>query len=70
MIQGASAVIVLIDQNTHNHSWVLHEIALAQKNKKLLVLCIDGTKGERPKSLSEHIEIPFDVNKIKNALSK
>ncbi len=71
MIQGAGTVIVLLGQNTHNHPWVLHEIALAKnKNKKVLLVRITDTTGGKPKLLIGHNEIPFDVNKIKNALDK
>jgi hypothetical protein len=71
MIQGAGAVLVLLGQNTHNHPWVLHEIDLAKKkNKKMLLVRINGTTGGKPKPLSEHSEILFDVNKIKIALDK
>jgi hypothetical protein len=39
MIQGASAVIFLIGQNTHNHPWVNYEAECAiSKNKKILLV--------------------------------
>jgi hypothetical protein len=71
MIQGAGAVILLLGQNTHNHYWVSFEIELAiKKNKKCLVVRIPGTTGGKPKYLLTHTEIPFDVNKIKAALTQ
>ena len=70
MIQGATAVLILLGQNTHNHHWVSFEIDLAKKqNKKCLVVRIPGTTGGKPKLLAEDTEISFDVNKIKAALN-
>jgi len=69
MIQGAGVVVVLLGQNTHNHSWVIHEITLAKrKNKKCVLVRIPGTTGGKPKILNDQPEISFDVNKIRAAL--
>lgn len=69
MIQGAAAVIFLIGQNTHNHPWVNYEVEAAiSKNRKIILIRIPGTTGQRPKSLLKYSEIPLDVNKIKSAL--
>jgi hypothetical protein len=69
MIHGASAVIFLIGQNSHNHPWIDYEASCTiGKNKKILLLRLPNTTGGPPKALTGHSEILFDVNKIKNAL--
>lgn len=69
MIQGSTAVIFLIGQNSHNHSWVDYESECAiSKSKRILLVRIPGTTGNKPKALSNYSEIPMDVNKIKTAL--
>jgi hypothetical protein len=66
MIQGATAVIFLIGQNTHNHPWVNYEVECAKaKNKKILLVRIPNTTGGKPKLLSKHNEIDMDANKLK-----
>lgn len=69
MIQGASVVIILLGQNTHNHPWVLYEIETAKKkNKKCLLVRIPNTTGGKPKVLFDCAEIQMDVNKIKDLI--
>lgn len=69
MIQGASVVVVLVGQNTHNHPWVNYEAECAiSKNKKTIVVRIPNTSGGLPKLLSKHEEVIFDPNKIKQFL--
>lgn len=71
MIQGAAAVIFLIGQNTHNHPWVNYEAEVTiSKKRKVVLVRIPGTTGQSPKNLLKHIEIPLDLNRIKEALNK
>lgn len=69
MLQGASAVIVLVGNNTHNHDWVDYEVNHARSvNKKVVAVRITGTTGAPPKSLAG-IEVgSMDVNLIRRAL--
>lgn len=69
MVQGSSAVIFLVGQNSHNHDWVEYEAQCSiSKNKKILVIRIPKTTGQKPRVLLGHNEINFEASKIKNAL--
>ena len=66
MIQGATAIVFLIGQNTHNHPWVNYEVECAlSKNKKILLVRIPGTTGGKPKLLLKHNEVKMDINTLK-----
>jgi hypothetical protein len=48
-LQGASAVIVLVGNNTHNHRWIEYEAQHAQSNRKsVIAVRIPGTTGAAP----------------------
>jgi hypothetical protein len=48
-LQGASAVLVLVGNDTHNHRWIEYEIQHALSNHKLVVLVrIPNTTGAPP----------------------
>ncbi|MGP8214839.1 MAG: TIR domain-containing protein [Bacteroidia bacterium] len=68
-IEGASAVLVLVGQDTHNHDWIRAEAELANSyNKKIIIAQIPGTTGGTPQILKNKTAIPFDPNSIKKAL--
>lgn len=68
-IQGASAVLVLHGQNTHNHDWVRRELAWATSaNKRVLAARIPATTGAAPKGFGHLPELTFDPSAIRKAL--
>lgn len=68
-IEGASAVVVLVGQDTHNHDWIKVEVELANSlNKKIIVARVPGTNGAIPPILNNKEVIAFDPNSIRKAL--
>lgn len=68
-IKGASAILILIGQDTHNHDWIRAEVELANNDHiKIIVASIPGTIGSTTPILSNKIIIAFDPNSIKKAL--
>ncbi len=67
-IQGASVVMVLIGQDTHNHEWIEAEVELANSfHKEIVCVRIPSTTGAIPPLLSKYRLINFDpeaINKI------
>ncbi|MBK8099831.1 MAG: TIR domain-containing protein [Planctomycetes bacterium] len=70
LLQGASAVIVLVGNATHNHAWVDYEVNHARSGrKKVVAVRIPQTTGALPKSLSGIDVVPMDPTAIRQALS-
>jgi hypothetical protein len=68
-ITGATNVIVLVGNDTHNSSGVEREIQSAKsQQKKIIAIKIPGTMGAVPKSLGSQNLVPFEPNAIKKAL--
>ena len=64
-IEGASAILVLVGNNTHNHDWIRAEVELANSyNKKLICVRIPGTTGSVPLILKNYKEITFEPQSI------
>ena len=69
LIQGASVVLFLIGQDTHNRYWVDYEVQQAQqRGKRILVARIPGTFGGKPIALSRYSEITLDPSTLKSYL--
>ena len=69
-IQGASAVLLLVGQDTHNHDWVHYELQVATSfNKKIVAARIPGTTGTLPKGFHLLSVIPLNPDTLKNALA-
>jgi len=69
MLQGATAVIVLVGNNTHNHDWIDYEVNHARSGrKKVVAVRIAGTSGAPPKSLAGIDVVPMEANRIRHDL--
>lgn len=68
-VEGASAVVVLVGNDTHNHGWVDHEVREARKhNKAIVAVRLPGTRGAAPASLAGVPEVAFEPDAIRKAL--
>lgn len=69
-VRGASAVLLLLGNDTHNHPWVQYEAQFAQSHHiRVVVIRIPGTRGAVPPSLRSHPEIAMDPTSIRSALA-
>ena len=70
-LRGASAVVVLVGNDTHNHHWVAYEAQHALSDgKKVVVARIPGTTGAVPEVLRSLREIPLDPTALRRALGR
>ena len=68
-IQGATAVLVLVGNDTHNHDWVRRELAWATSaNKRVLAARLPGTTGALPLGFTHRHPLPFDPSSIRKVL--
>lgn len=68
-VRGASAVLVLLGNDTHNHPWIEYEAQFAQSHHvKVLLVRIPGTRGAAPPSLRWASEVALDARAIRSAL--
>lgn len=69
MLQGASAVIVLVGNDTHNHAWIEYEAQHALSNRKLVIpVRIPGTTGAPPALIARLPLVPMEAAAIRRAL--
>jgi hypothetical protein len=68
-IQGATVVMVLVGQDTHNHDWIKAEVELANSfHKKILCLRVPNSTGAIPAILNKFKVLNFDPDTIKKEL--
>lgn len=68
-VRGASAVLVLLGNDTHNHPWVEYEAQFAQSHQvRVIPVRIPGTRGAAPPNLRWAAEVPLDARAIRAAL--
>ena len=68
-INGASAILVLLGRDTHNHDWIRAEVELANSyHKKLIVARIPDTNGGIPSILANKPIISLHPDSIRKAL--
>ena len=68
-LQGASAVIVLIGNNTHNHKWIEYEAQHALSNRKRVVAVrIPNTTGAAPRVVAGLGTVAMSPAAIRSAL--
>ncbi len=68
-IRGASVIVVLIGQDTHNHNWIEAEVELANSfHKKIVCMRVPNTNGSAPPILSKYKLINFDPDSLKREL--
>lgn len=68
-IEGASAIFVLIGNDTHNHEWIEAEVELAKKfNKEIICARIPQTTGAIPSVLDKNKPINFDPDSLRKIL--
>ncbi|MEL6536070.1 MAG: TIR domain-containing protein [Bacteroidota bacterium] len=69
LIQGASVVLFLVGQDTHNRYWVDYEVMQAQqRGKRILAARIPNTTGGKPTALSRFSLFPLDPSTLRNYL--
>jgi len=68
-LQGASALLVLVGSDTHNHDWVQYEVAHVQSARKpVFVVRVPGTTGAAPPSARGLQQVTFEPSAIRRAL--
>ena len=68
-LRGASVVLVLLGNDTHNHPWVEYEAQFAQShNVRVLPVRIPGTRGAAPPNMRGKLEVRMDPSAIRAAL--
>jgi len=68
-IRGASIIIVLIGQDTHNHHWIEAEVELANSfHKRIICMRVPNTYGAVPQILKRYELINFDPDSLKRML--
>lgn len=68
-LQGASAVLVIVGNDTHNHAWVEYEAQHAlSSGKRLIVVRVPGTRGAAPPNLRGRAEVAMEPGAIRVAL--
>lgn len=69
MIQGASMVLFVIGNNTHNRYWVDYEVMQAQqRRKRIIVARIPNTTGATPAALRRYPIITLHPDSIRQHL--
>lgn len=69
-VRGASTIIVLIGQDTHNHDWIAAEVELANSfHKKIVCMQVPNTTGSVPQLLNSYELINFDPDSLKRVLN-
>lgn len=68
-LRGASTVLVLVGDNTHNSTGVEYEVQHAKsQNKKIVTVRIPETKGGTPSALKDKDLVAFEPDAIKKAI--
>lgn len=68
-IRGATVLLVLVGNNTHNHNWIEAEVELANSfHKRVVCVRIPNTTGSLPLILNRYKLINFDPESIKQLL--
>lgn len=68
-IQGATVILVLVGQDTHNHEWIEAEVELAISfNKEIICVRLPHTTGAVPRLLTNKRLISFDPEAIKRLI--
>lgn len=68
-IRGASVVLVLVGQNTHNHDWGRYELSVATSlNKRIILARIPGTTGPAPEGFRHLPLIPLNPERLEKDL--
>jgi hypothetical protein len=68
-IRGASFVMVLVGNDTHNHAWIDAEVELANSfHKPIFGIRIPNTLGTLPPLLKKYALINFDPESVKRVL--
>jgi hypothetical protein len=68
-IRGASAIVVLVGNDTHNHNWIKAEVELANSfHKQILCVRVPNTKGAVPTILNKYKLVNFDPDTLKKAI--
>jgi len=65
-IRGATVVLVLIGNDTHNHQWITDEVTFANSfHKKIICVRMPNTTGSVPEILKKYNIVNFDPQSIK-----
>jgi hypothetical protein len=68
-LKGASALVLLVGANSHNHDWVRYEADYMQSaGKPVIVVRLPGTQGAAPPSVRHLREVDFEPEALRRAL--
>ena len=68
-IKGASVILVLIGQDTHNHNWIEAEVELANSfHKEIICMRVPNTNGAIPRLLVNRELISFNPEQLMKIL--
>jgi hypothetical protein len=68
-IQGATVILVLVGEDTHNHEWIEVEVELANSfHKEIICVRVPHTTGAIPPLLANKRLIGFDPDAIKKLI--
>lgn len=71
LIRGASMVLLLVGNDTHNHDWIGYEVAHARSlGKKLIAMRIPNTTGASPKEAEGYSLVAFEPNAVRIAMGR
>jgi len=69
-LRGASAVVVLVGNDTHNHAWVAYEAQHALSNRKRVVAVrIPNTTGAVPQAVAHLDLVAMNPTAVRAALA-
>lgn len=70
-IRGASAVLLLLGNDTHNHPWIAYEAQFALSHHvRIVVVRIPGSTGTAPPILRGRVETPMTPDAIRMELMR
>lgn len=65
MVNGATVLLVLVGDDTHNHKWIEYEVQLAKSyNKEVFWMRIPNTTGAKPLILGKVTGLKYHANQI------
>ena len=71
ILRGVTGLICLVGDDTHNHDWIRYEVAVAQSDRKpVIVVRIPQTRGRAPSLLGGIGITTFEPNAIRRAMER
>jgi hypothetical protein len=71
LIRGASTVLLLVGNDTHNHDWISYEVAHARSlRKELVAIRLPNTTGALPQEAGGYSLVAFEPNAVRTAMGR